>query len=878
MFARPRLALAAVLLTTGVAARPALADDVVVRNTHHIVEEDGYHPSAERLELPMERLNGFEITSSQWGPRIHATWVAKDGDAASTWSAAEHWQLGQGPVSVDLLHLIMESAPDDQDLFQVDWDKEGVSRLKRAMKWWGEPAWADKQTRHTPRWREFRIFPLNNRGGWGLGNDNLVSLEVEGGEAKAQYRVHNGDVKDTTLDLEEWGIRIGLETHGLGGFLRTHLKRGEKLELDDFVARIAIDGSGAPRMKRPRVVAPAVETDAAAKPVKATKPKVAKVAKVKAPKPAPIRPSFPEWTDTPTLNKLARDVTRLAAADKLDPYVGGKKQLQDLMRSLLEPDGGALLVGDPGVGKTAIIEGLAQMIADGTVPAALRGKRIIEISFTALNSDTQVTGQLEDKILAVLKELGLHRDEVITFIDEGHNLVGLGRHKGSDRDVANMIKGPLARGEMGRLVLATTTDEVEKFDEDKAFIDRFAQLTIKPPTVDQTVKILRARRVKIQAKTGVRITDDALLAAAELGARVPERQLPRAAIRLLNNAVADAQLAGKTKVDRSRVEKRFRARTGIEPTVVAGSERARHVATLGKRLKGHVVGQDHAADILGEAARRAAAGVEDEDRPQGAFLFAGPTGVGKTEMARALAIEHYGSKDALLRIDMSEYQGPHAVDDLIRNVTRMIRQRPHAVLLFDEGERASPSVHDVLFQIIEDGRLTHKGRTVSFKESIVVMTSNVGARERAASGAGFSLGQRDAKQDRVVTMKALRDTFGEPFVNRWDDVINFDQLTRTDIERIVDLQLARVNKRLARRKLKVTLTPAARKKIAAEGYDPKSGARELRRVTDRRVRTSVANALLDGHVTDGDDIQVGLRSGQIAARKKRIAPRAPRAR
>ncbi|HUS65683.1 MAG TPA: AAA family ATPase, partial [Kofleriaceae bacterium] len=241
--------------------------------------------------------------------------------------------------------------------------------------------------------------------------------------------------------------------------------------------------------------------------------------------------------------------------------------------------------------------------------------------------------------------------------------------------------------------------------------------------------------------------------------------------------------------------------------------------------------------------------------------------------------EHYGSKDALLRIDMSEYQGPFAADELIRNVSRMIRKRPHAVLLFDEGERASPSVHDVLFQIVEDGRLTYKGRTVSFKESIVVMTSNVGARERAARAAGFTSGQPDPKQDHVITMKALRDTFGEPFVNRWDEVINFNQLARTDIERIVDLQLARVNKRLARRKMTVSLTPAARKTLAAEGYDPKSGARELRRVTDRRVRTSVANALLEGRVTDGDAVQVGVRNGHIAARKKRaVKTGAPRAR
>ncbi|HUS65684.1 MAG TPA: ATP-dependent Clp protease ATP-binding subunit [Kofleriaceae bacterium] len=841
-------------------------DEVVLRNSHHTVKKTGYMDSHQNLDLRLDRLTKITVEGG-FHSTVRASWVAADGGQEETWAAADSWTLRRGSRSVDLIDILVESAPDDQDLFLVDWDKEGFSRLRRAMRWYKDPEWAATQTAGKPVWRsgEVKYGPK-----WSdhMKLDRVVSMRVAGDEIELKYMGNppHGPF-DRTIPLEDSEIMIGLRSQPLRVHLQGLLGKGKQLQGAEFTLEQIIGGP----MPERAAALPDGGKARAAKGLKGSKA-------AKATKEPPVRATFPEWRDTPTLNKLARDVTRAAAAGKLDPYVGGKKELRDLMRSILEPDGGALLVGDPGVGKTALIEGLAQMIADGTVPAPLRGKRIIEISFSALNSDTKYTGQLEDKVEAVLKELGLHRDEVITFIDEGHNLVGLGRYEGSDRDVANMIKGPLARGEMGRLVLATTTDEVEKFDEDKAFLDRFAQLEVKPPSVDDTVKILRARRAKIQEKTGVRVTDDALLAAAELGARVPERQLPRAAIRLLNNAVADAQLAGKTKVDRARVEKRFRARTGIEPTAAAGSERAGRVATLGKRLKNHVVGQEHAADTLGTAARRAAAGVEDEDRPQGAFLFAGPTGVGKTEMARALAIEHYGSKDALLRIDMSEYQGRNAVDDLIRNVTRMIRKRPHAVLLFDEGERASPAVHDVLFQIIEDGRLTHKGRTVSFKESIVVMTSNVGARERAATGLGFGNGQRDPKQDHVITMKALRDTFGEPFVNRWDEVINFNQLTRTDIERIVDLQLARVNKRLARRKMTVSLTPAARKKLAAEGYDPKSGARELRRVTDRRVRTTVADALLDGRVTDGDAIQVGLRNGKIAAQKKRIAPRPPRAR
>ncbi|CCH18408.1 ATP-dependent Clp protease ATP-binding subunit [Micromonospora lupini] len=646
---------------------------------------------------------------------------------------------------------------------------------------------------------------------------------------------------------------------------------------------------------------------------------------------------------TPTLDQYGQDLTDLARADQIDPVIGRADEIEQAVEILSRrTKNNPVLIGEAGVGKTAIVEGLAERICDGDVPQTLLGKRVVQLDLAGLVAGTRYRGDFEERLKKVIDEIRAHRDELIIFLDEIHTLVGAGG-AGSEggMDASNMLKPALARGEL-RVIGATTLDEYRKsIEKDAALARRFQPVLVPEPSVDDTIAILRGLRDRYEAHHQVRFTDEALVAAAELSDRyVTDRFLPDKAIDLIDQAGARVRLRTRTPAsdvreleqelddvrrdkeqavtdeqyerasalrDRiSELEEEMRRAngadgsssqvpevgpqeiaevvsraTGIPVSQLTEEERDRLL-----RLEGHlhekVVGQDDAVTAVAEAVRRSRAGLADPERPMGSFLFLGPTGVGKTELARALAEALFGEADRMVRVDMSEFQERHTVSRLVGappgyvgyeeagQLTEAVRRRPYAVVLLDEIEKAHPDVFNILLQVLDDGRLTDsQGRTVNFKNTVLIMTSNLGSEliTGAQRAVGFGTGDVGSEQEndelRERLMRRLQENFRPEFLNRIDEVIIFRRLEAEQLRDITALLLEETRRRLHAQDIQVEFTTAGIDWLAEHGYQPEFGARPLRRVIQREVDNHLSRMLLESAISPGQKVTVDARDGQL---------------
>jgi ATP-dependent Clp protease ATP-binding subunit ClpC len=633
-------------------------------------------------------------------------------------------------------------------------------------------------------------------------------------------------------------------------------------------------------------------------------------------------------SSTPTLDEFSRDLTRIAKEGKLDPVIGREDEIETTIEILSRrTKNNPVLIGDPGVGKTAIVEGIAQRVVNDEVPETLSGKRVVALDLSGIVAGTQYRGQFEERLKKVIDEIRENSEDLIVFIDELHTVVGTGAAEGS-MDASNMLKPALARGEL-HVVGATTIDEYRKNIEKDAVLERrFQPVLVGEPSVDDTVAILFGLRDRYEAHHRVRISDAAIIAAAELSDRyITGRFLPDKAIDLVDQAAARVRLRSKTKPQNKRAleEELKRARREMDQAVAkedfgqaqelkqrigvlnsqlqdtregrrsAGEVTAEEIAEVVSRATGipvsqltqeererllkleeqlheRVVGQEEAVEVVAEAIRRARAGLSDPNRPIGSFLFLGPTGVGKTELARTLAEALFGDEAAMVRIDMSEFQERHTVSRLVGappgyvgyeeagQLTESVRRRPYSVLLLDEIEKAHPDVFNILLQILDDGRLTDsQGRTVDFKNAVIIMTSNMGA-ERIQAHARRDESFEELKED---MMQILKRSLRPEFLNRIDEIIVFRALTREQIADIARLLLERTERRLRAQDVEVELSDEAVNFLAEEGFDPEFGARPLRRTIQRRIDNELSRMILDGSLEPGNKVIVDAEDGEF---------------
>jgi ATP-dependent Clp protease ATP-binding subunit ClpC len=625
-----------------------------------------------------------------------------------------------------------------------------------------------------------------------------------------------------------------------------------------------------------------------------------------------------------TLEKYSRDLTQLAREGKLDPVIGRDTEILRVIQILSRrTKNNPVLIGEAGVGKTAIVEGLAQKIASNDVPEILSGKRVVALDLGAMIAGSRFRGEFEERLKSAIEEVQRATGEVILMIDELHTVVGAGAAQGA-MDASNMLKPALARGEL-QCIGATTLDEYHKYiEKDAALERRFAPVYVEEPSVDDTIKMLQGLRDRYEAHHKVRFSDEALVAAARFADRyVTDRHLPDKAIDLMDESAAklrvalyslpeelkvkkteiarDYQRAAEIKVSRLRLESEFKEKrdkwetehhldevvdvndiadvvhqwTGIPVSQMMETESDK-LLHMEERLHERIIGQDEAIHAVSDAIRRARSGLKDPSRPIGSFIFIGPSGVGKTELAKALAWFMFDDEDALVRIDMSEYREQHTVSRLFGappgyvgyeeggQLTEAVRRRPYRVLLFDEIEKAHPEVWNALLQILDDGRMTDgQGNVVDFRNTVLIMTSNLGTEYVRKGGTLGFLQHTETDEDREnhdKIEKALKGTFRPEFLNRIDEIIMFSPLSLEQMERIVDLQMKEIQDRMNEFGVNVELTEKARKWLAKTGYDPAFGARPLRRALQKYVESPLSVELLSGKIPSGSSVSVSSSS------------------
>jgi ATP-dependent Clp protease ATP-binding subunit ClpC len=668
-----------------------------------------------------------------------------------------------------------------------------------------------------------------------------------------------------------------------------------------------------------------------------------------APPAARTRTEQPRPTGTPTLDKYGRDLTDLARQGRIDPVIGRDDEIEQTIEVLSRRGkNNPVLIGDAGVGKTAVVEGLAQRIADGDVPDVLGGRRVVALDLTGVVAGTRYRGDFEERMNNIVGEIRAHSDRLIVFIDELHTVVGAGGGgEGGSMDAGNILKPALARGEL-HVVGATTLEEYRRIEKDAALARRFQPILVPEPTAEDAVEILRGLRDRYEAHHQVRYTDEALVAAVELSDRyLTDRRLPDKAIDLIDQAGARVRLHARTKgtdvramereaeqlardkdqaVADESYEQAMRLRdritelrqriaeaagdgqadegqhlevtaeaiaevvsrlTGIPVSRLTEEEKHRLLG-LEQHLHERVVGQDEAVRVVAEAVLRSRAGLASPDRPIGSFLFLGPTGVGKTELARALAEALFGSEDRMVRLDMSEYQERHTVSRLVGAppgyvgheeaglLTEVVRRHPYSLLLLDEVEKGHPDVFNILLQVLDDGRLTDsQGRTVDFTNTVIVMTSNLGSEAITRRGAGIGFGPGGAEADeearREQILRPLREHFRPEFLNRVDEIVVFRQLSPEQLHRITDLLLERTRRLMHAQGVGVEFSDAAVDWVARQGYQPEYGARPLRRTIQREIDNRLSRLLLDGRVGEGDRVRVDVADGQLDFRPHKPA-------
>ncbi len=648
--------------------------------------------------------------------------------------------------------------------------------------------------------------------------------------------------------------------------------------------------------------------------------------------------------NTPTLDSLARDLTQIAREGSLDPVIGRSKEITRVIEVLSRrTKNNPVLIGEPGVGKTAIAEGLAQQIVQNEVPEILREKRVMTLDMGTVVAGTKYRGEFEDRLKKVMDEIR-QAGNVILFIDELHTLIGAGGAEGAI-DASNILKPSLARGEL-QCIGATTLDEYRKYiEKDAALERRFQPIQVDEPSVDESIQIIKGLRDRYEAHHRVKITDAAIEAAAKMSDRyISDRFLPDKAIDLIDEAGSKVRLRSYTtppnlkelegRLEAIRSEKNAAVQsqefekaasfrdteqklkeelestkkswkeeqgkaesevtvediaavvsmwTGIPVSKLAQTESDK-LLKLEETLHERVIGQAEAVTAISRAVRRARAGLKDPKRPIGSFIFLGPTGVGKTELARALAESMFGDEDAMIRVDMSEYMEKHSTSRLVGSppgyvgfedggqLTEKVRRKPYSVILLDEIEKAHPDVFNILLQVLEDGRLTDsKGRTVDFRNTVVIMTSNVGAENlKKNKYVGFNLqdGEQQYKDMKGKMLEELKKAFRPEFLNRVDEMIVFHSLEKEHLKEIVTLMTATLTKRLQEQEIELELTEAAQEKITKEGYDPEYGARPLRRALQKHVEDRLSEELLKGTVLTGQNVVFDVENDEFVVRTK----------